>query len=879
MEIPESLSIKAKSTHTIPLGKVYFDIEDYLTTKDVQDMIRGAGQDFMVYDHFREDDLKSYLLHLPLQSFDLDVGNMFGDILNATDFSAINFQKSFSVPCLDTGLSKTLFFDISNYIFEVFDATLPLPIMTAGGEGQIQIKQNATAPQIEAPAFPLSCDGLYESLSFASGSLKVEIQPPATQTQEADFTLELEVSIQDDTKKVIAKSDLCNATNGSTITVPLDNVTLPSNVLVVLQGKVTGGGENVLHNYSVQVALSNDTVLKTIQKFNLGGLRVPLDFALDLSSLDNIYSLQIEQGSLQVLGNIPHSTGINTQIDRFETTGALESQKTDWTFAADVLLSATLDLSGKTIKPQNIDFAFSVAFDFADANLVFNDKGELPIDINAALCVNKIASATIKMQTGELGVCMNLIMPMLSCDMIKRVSFKKDDIKVFGSIYNGLPEGNDIGLSTNCPDFLITGQKTFAPALNTQEPQAESFEFSNQVPQNDSIQEAQRRLEFSPLPQSFLIEVGLSLPNQATIDGVDTFTINNIVPNVEYSIKTSVNFDFSYDSVTFDAGAIGQKEYAGSLEVNVGIDEIFSGLDDNIKDAINLDAIYLKSFPINVYCIKPDFNAHAFDSLKIKASANISSTDPDIQLIPKDTPLEFVDALPEFTSLGVWGDLPPESWQDTQSLVTLINKRAKDIVLNYNIGIDTTQSQEITVYKSDLDALPPDATTKLQISLVLELPLEFALKQDLEIDVLSLAGNTQEDLLGRESVDDWDYQKILDVIEEIDFNFIVDNNLVKGFDSTLYMINYHYFDSPKFVKLASNGSGAISLNREEAQKILSSWPFCPDLVYIIQESDQICVLQTSDNAPKRYALVPQIKLKVNGKYEIWNKNSDSDNSE
>ena len=107
-EIPKSVSIASHGAeYNAPLGSTGFETSDFLDIKSLKEKV--GGENFSIYDYRPSNDEKKvqrFLFAYPIHSVDFNVPNMMGNILEQSDFSNMNFEKSFTLPAIDNSNLK-----------------------------------------------------------------------------------------------------------------------------------------------------------------------------------------------------------------------------------------------------------------------------------------------------------------------------------------------------------------------------------------------------------------------------------------------------------------------------------------------------------------------------------------------------------------------------------------------------------------------------------------------------------------------------------------------------------------------------------------------------------------------------------------------------
>lgn len=478
--------------------------------------------------------------------------------------------------------------------------------------------------------------------------------------------------------------------------------------------------------------------------------------------------------------------------------------------------SYTANLSGKTISNGDMVIKGTIS---VSSNVVAGTqipaegigvKIEMGMDMNQGF-----KEATLEVPAGtNLDQDITTPLPEEMTKLVSSITFKTVGAAV--TLENGLPAGNDIGVTVSSTTLSITGKKETFPAQP--EPTTKKF-----LGQNVTLKPS----ENSNIDMKMKVE----LPGYDS--GANTFTVQNVKPGEKYSVGGSVAFEADWQQATVKT----DKPFEGAYPADGGEPMKLSELWKMIPEGI-----MFKEIGACLYLDAPMENFTMKGYMTMNEKPLWGSSDKP-ETLSKST-------APTGPAEGDWTEHvdPAKASVDlSQKLLEIMKGRPDSLSFNYSLN-----TEGVTIQKGQISgeqSLRAVMLMKLPLALEVDssqmvdkpenLPFE---GKGVPIDVFTLAKvysdepDANNDLFKREepwSLDD-EINKLLDQLQSMKMELDYTNELGMTLGAWFYDsgtgISKHF--------TLEQGTKTMELNfgLEEIKKIIKAYPFSPKLYVFIPDT-------------------------------------------
>jgi hypothetical protein len=904
---PKSVSVKSSgATYNVPLGSGSIAMSKYLSASKLQENIGSTAE---VYDYnnpaVKTDSgeiEQQFLINYPLTSIPLD----FSSYLDSMDFSSslskdiskdiaipsfddVTFQQNITVPDLDDTIANS---------FQSSTQTLSIPepgALTTWSTtdltyfpGGLSITINVSSP-------------VYTSIAYRSGYINITVAPPST-TPYSDFVFMATAKLEEDGTVLSSSGTIPqDLTSGGTLSIPLAGVTLGQKFTVLFDGSVSGGTLTNYNTYSVSSALSSVKISKvtgvTMSASDLGSSGiVSVNQTVSMSSVsDYLISAVVSSGSIAFKSALPDGwSGVNCDADVGLNGGVTVGTLSDATpVSGDMtqyLVNKYVDLSGKTITPNDIVITGTVTLSLDNATVVFpEDDSDVTVSMTGTCSIGSLGKTTVNIDklvdTSTLTQSITQDFPDEVVTYIKSITFS--EIGINGTVTNTLP-ANDMTAT-------VTVSSTMFQMNNISDSVALSGTDNTLAIKKEDVTVNPSSTNKTA---DFIVGVGLSNGGTGTYAANTSYiTFDTLSFGATYNFAAAMTCTYDWTSITLNTSSTEQKDTISTgLNMSTLLSDYLKGDTSNLLDNVELSGV--KAY---VYVKKPVFTANSdvtknpLDDLSfsgiIKAvsctldnDGNVTATTDIIDssgtnvsnlVVSDENGFEFCDDTVNFASkadsnllITAGDDLFTPYSADTTGLNDVFNAKPDNLGLYYDITLQNGSSGELTLTKTQVDALKSSTgTTAISISVAIVLPLSVDIVNDgIQIDnVLSLAGNEiTEDMLNRDSAtDSSDWKTYSDLVESITLTY-------KAINSTGLDFSAGFADSASGLSKSLTLDGkthTLSLSRDDIESIFNTYPFEPKISMKIADGT------VSIPRDAEFGITAILSATTDGEYVIWGEKS------
>ena len=820
LQPPSSIQIKASPRFEASLGSRTDDLAQL-----IQDKLHKSleGKDIKAYRYQPEGATDTrYLIYYPIKEVDLDVDKMLGQDI-APSFNKKFPKKEFAIPEIQKTINKDI--DLAEFDKQIVQKaqlnlthTIKPELVTA-----IQTALNlGSSPKTETiPDFEITFSD-FETIEFGENSfLDLEV----TGNTHITCTLErakLNANGEDITGtkqpdgKIKFNVSNKTITNKPTLTCTVSVSAISNDAALTIKA-------NVADNSTIKkvTGMNMDMVLNSTHGLTPQTIQVPDN--------EHFISGKIKTGSITVDAPTPASWKGITLKKSFKITqedGISINTGTPGTYTN---LAEPILLNNQSISKKPITITPKVKVSMDNATYVHTDK----LNLGVTFKIEEFSEVTLK-QPEELANIASITHDAASIkEMIQEITLKSGNPKIEVTLDHNLP--GTVGLKLDSTAFNIHDMQNFPRGNNT-----ETFTSSSTplVLTLGSI-------------TNFDVKPTITLPEADNGGTPKTFKLKDIKPGSTLKFSGDVKVTAEWEKVKLNA-------------IN---HELQTG------DAIDLQAFskYLKTAayeldilecPMHFYFSSAALKGQSINP-KIKISAEVtpasgSATTKTIYAADADAPAEvtlkseqlnfgtkdIITKIPE-ASFSIQKDAGNTNVRTT--FAELINEKPKSIKLKCNLSMSGTE-----ISKETIDNLK--GNSKLQIAVLIDAPLGFAIKNDITNkpikDILGslLEGSAKEnvnkqfekDIFRRESGSSKS-NEFLSFISTAAINLSVKNPLDKSLEMQFDLHNssgQSVLGTPKKLTLKKgHSSQAIGFTQEEIKKITETVPCKPHISLNLPKGD------------------------------------------
>lgn len=915
-KIPETVSVKTNADYNFSLGNFEKDFSENLSvSKMIGDLqLPNNGK---VYDYWpnKKGDTQAFLMYMPLQEIPIDIGSYFDKGTLAEKIESISFSKDIEVP--EVSFSFPVEFnldDVNKEINKQFVLAGPIQNYTAKQFGDI-LKQVADSITYEkgvlvVTAYEVSLEDIAK-LNAGTATIQSIANNIATSYYGS-------VSITSGYQTPLSgyfsngKAELVIPSNGfdfisDDINIYFTNIPSPSDYgykpLVFIAKidtdreyqikKVSGIGNTIsIPSVSFNQKIDSLAALKDsgVEECKIGDGSIDLDFDIpsEWKNVEITYGITMTGGIEATSGSVTVMSGNSNNI-------------------------GSINLSGKSIKAEEINVSAAVTLTVAGATIDFTKPPAISFDSN----ITRIETVTVKLSDTSLTQNVSQKLPDEALDILKKIKIGQCGIE--GTYTNTLPDGNGITLSVSSDFFGLDSTTQTIEGGKTNQ----SFKLLN----SDS-EIYTREIELTkddPAPagkfNAFDFNVDVTLPGGAN----DKVTVRNVRPGTTYSLAIEVTPVINWESVTLDTSSLPSK--SDKMATGFNPSTIFNSIDDVLGKDFS-DNIEIPDCNLYLYLTKPDLDVLdglSFDSTSISMFYGKKDGDnPPVKLgsFQKDfikngkykdendneIAIDFADSAPDLTIEQVKSIVETEedgktvqkevvtdtvvskmSASDASCLIKLndlltsvdeANEEGAELCIDYAVNLGGLSGDDgITITKEDLE----NATTNvgsIGIYAIIELPLSFKVAANSTINLKDLINkkdssesseeseDDNKDLFGRKDASDFtEIEKYLKVIDSAVINYRLDSFPIKTSDDIKFEITMgdNVNTIKKNLSFNTDEPEQIVITNDEVRQLLDMYPL------ELQTASVVFPNATSISIPrtKKLDVNLQIGITTDGTIELF----------
>ena len=916
-KIPETVSVKTNADYNFSLGNFEKDFSENLSvSKMIGDLqLPNNGK---VYDYWpnKKGDTQAFLMYMPLQEIPIDIGSYFDKGTLAEKIESISFSKDIEVP--EVSFSFPVEFnldDVNKEINKQFVLAGPIQNYTAKQFGDI-LKQVA------------------DSITYEKGVLVVTAY---------------EVSLEDIAKLNAGTATIQSIAN-NIATSYYGSVSITSGIQTPLSGYFSNGKAELVipsngfdfisddiniyftnipspsdYGYKPLVFIAKIDTDREYQIKKVSGIgntiSIPsVSFNQKIDSLEALKDSGVEEctigeGSIDLDFDIP-SEWKNVAITYGITmTGGIEATSGSCTASSSSSNNVgSIDLSGKSIKAEEINVNAAVGLTVAGATIDFTKPPAISFDSN----ITRIETVTVKLSDTSLSVADSQALPDEVFNILKAITLNQCGIE--GTYTNTLPGGVDnAGKPINAISLTVSSEFFgLASATKTIEGGKENEELKFLTPVDEEGNPIKRTIKLRKTPaaadefNAFDFDVQIALPGGDS----NKVTVSNVEPGKTYKLGIDVKPKIDWYSVTIDTASIPSQN--DKIGTGFNPSTIFDSINDVLGNGFS-DNISIPEGKLYLYLSKPNtdklssFEGLTGSSIKMylgDADKNYLPNPEDtatdkknqISILEESESINFVQ-VPELksiknedgsetviqnisnytTSLG-----EPIILSDLFNFETSSTAEGQQLCIDYNISLNTNNGKDgIEILSSDL-GLNLDGTSSeeetsadsIGIYAIIELPLSFTVAENTTIDLQNLINkkdseeseDENKDLFGRSEASGFDeIEKYLEVIEAAKIQYRLDSFPIKTSNNISLNLelcdgdNQTVFD--KELPFDTDATEPIEITNDDIKKLLNTYPLklkTAEITFAGKNGTEISIPRT-----KKLDVNLQIGITTDGTIELF----------
>lgn len=876
-QIPQKLSVKTDADYNFALGNFEKDFSENLSvSKMIGDLqLPNNGK---VYDYWpdKKGDTQAFLMYMPLQEIPIDIGSYFDKGSLAENIKNISFEKEIKVP--EVSFSFPVEFDLDDVNTEINKK-----FVLAG------LIQNYNASQFGAILKEVA-----DSISYEKGVLVVRayaIDSSYIGALNAGTTTIQDIVNEDNVYTSYYGSVSITSGNQAPLSGYFNNgkaeLVIPSSGFDFISDDININFSNIpdpsdYYNYQPLVFIAKIDTDREYQIKKVSGIgnniTIPsVSFDQKIDSLEALKDSGVEEctigeGSIDLDFDIPSEWKNVEIIYGIKLSGGIEATSVACTAVSGRSDNVgSIDLSGTSVKAEEINVSAAVALTIAGATIDFTKPPAISFNSN----ISRIETVTVKLSDTNLSVADSQPLPDEVFNILKAITLNQCGIE--GTYTNTLPGGVD-GAGNPVNAISLTVSSNFfglESATKTIEGGKEDEEFKILTPVDEEGKPIQRTIKLNKTPaaadefNAFDFDVQVALPGGEP----NKVTVSNVEPGKTYKLAINVTPKIDWYSVTIDTASIPSQN--DKIGTGFNPSTIFDSINDVLGNGFS-DNISIPEGKLYLYLSKPNtdklssFEGLTGSSIKMylgDADKNYLPNPKDtatdkknqISILEESESINFVQ-VPELksiknedgsetviqnisnytTSLG-----GPIILSDLFKFETSSTAEGQQLCIDYNISLNAKNGKDgIEIKSSDL-GMNLDGTSSVEgtgadsigIYAIIELPLSFTVAENTTIDLQNLINkkdseepeDENKDLFGRSEASGFDdIEKYLDIIESAKIQYRLDSFPIKT--SNNISLNLELCDGDNQTVLAkelpfdTDATEPIEITNDDIKKLLNTYP-------------------------------------------------------
>lgn len=909
---PKSVSVKSSGArYEVPLGTVEFNVSDKLSVSALQEKI-GDTADIYDYNAGGNDTVQEYIIDYPLSSIPLDFSSYLSnlDLLDQTA-NPTKWEKSEAKP--DVSFSKTISPDIANKINSAFDSGSPQTIrIYEPGSGNTLSTSDTTKYGSNGLSLDMTIsEPLFSTMSYYTGGINIIVQQSSTPS--SDFAFTVRAILKVDGKEVSSSGAAQNLTNGGTLIIPLDGVTLKPNFSIVFDGTTQNGTLLQEDTYSVSAAISDASKLKEVTGLTLtdsqlgSNSSVSISQDVDTSALNGyLISSVINEGSVSYNGVLPDGWSGVTCTSTVGISGGMTVASSDFTDVNDTsknyLINKTANLNNVALTPATTTIGGDIKLAVNNATVVFpKDGSAVTISINGTCSIASLGTTVIDeskmIDSSTLTTDVSKELPDTVKTYLKSIVFHTEDENTPSLGLTGTIDSNFDVADMTMKIAVASTMFNMTAASNY-----DTLNFATLSADNSfSIKQTNDVTVTPSLNSTADIKATVSLFGTNNSSHPEYVTLNSFVFGKTYYITPTYDVSYNWSTVTLDTSGIN---LSNTLKTGFNIKSI---LNSYLSDSNNtlLDNVEFNDIKSYLYVKEPAFTSTSAVTTnplsgiamsgKVQAvtytedsSGNIattaaitdssgndisyligsSSSTAELTLINDDSSIDFAtisknstDGIITTAKTTLFNTSSYSS--EINNITNIINVKPETLGLKYDMTFGKNGANELTLTKAQVNTLTSSSgTASINMSVAIVFPLSLDITDEIkDVNILKLSGNEiTDDLLNRDSADDsskWkDYAELVSYIE-CDYRIINSTGLVCSgvFSDTASGLS-------KTIT-CNNAEHALKLSRTEVDNIFDNYPFTPTMLMTFEKGN------VSIPRDAEFGVTATMAAETDGEYAIW----------
>lgn len=832
MEMPQTVSIKTDAVYEFPILDLSspamqekLDISSLLDFEKLLSSEDESESKFKVYKYNDGSKYQQYLLHMPLANLDFDFSKSFGDM----DFSTImqegfSIDKEIEIPTVGN-IDEKKPLDLSN-INKVLNGGISFIGDTPLSGNDLTV-QFADVPGTS-----------FEYIEYKNGSFIVDAgYDPLGRTAQGKLTLIYKDGVNPE--KILSSGTF----NDNKATIDISNQKIyKTGMYLRYEGSTPTVGFIATVSEGSQIAMAKAVTLPDTS-FNVPDVKVTIPFSMG----EDLGDVTINDGSLSVAIDdtwkaddpvindyqITVSGGLNCSVSKAEPTAQLVNAK---------------------IKSEDIEATAHVTVYIHNADINFNE----PPQVNVKTEIKEVTASVTMPDDFKTSISQNVDLPEDLKKFVNWITWKEIGFDVIAN--NTLPEGNDIsvkiwsdalGIPEGTPQTIVAGAENSEP-----------LSFKN-------ASESKTILNGTGAISSIDINGEIGLPGAEA----GKLIVSHVKPGDKYSVSLTITPKFEFKEANIKMPE--NTNFEGNFNTSINKKAMFKDLGSNVADA--LENIQISKLPLYLYANVPDILGDDsgfagtiktyYGKEKDDGTIEQISTDDEVNWILDDydketkvhkaKKIEFVQ-MPELTK-NEKGEVVAQLGKELIDFAGALNSSptgagAEDstLCISYNVGLQGTQDDSITLKGEDLERLKNAGSTSISVDVVLLLNLNFTLKAPIPLDLMEFINKEEEDdsntsgtgtgsttktdkerdLLNREEATDTaSYEKYLEAVKTA--SLIIEKTELPLAGTIQLQIDM--YNEPNNIQTIDFGNGKDTTIEINPAKFISTYPLEPQIKLIIGE--------------------------------------------
>lgn len=804
LQIPQKVSVKTDAEYNFQIGDFKTDFSESFNMQSLFENLNIGNA--RVYDYYptgSDVNVQKFLIKIPLLEIPVDFSSYFNSSALAGNLEGLSFSREVSIPSIALNVSQTV---SSNQVSSALNASF-----TFSGSNQfgtINFQTNFTSVTYSQGSFVISCP-------TATDSTRVTLRSGNRETS-AFFS-------------------------SGTATIPISNFPIYK-ASTTLEFSQNPGG-------TYWGTIASGSVLSRVEGITVDSpISIPtVNSSIDLSSYSSTFtSCTIDRGSLNTRITFPEAwSGITV------TYGMSASGGLSFTMPAEEGVSKTVNLSGKTITPQEISISTTMSFRLTNATFTLAD-----LTFAVSSQIEKFSSINLELTGLTTSFSQSQALPDSVIETVKSIGLGVCGLT--GTYTNTFPTGNNISLTASS-NFL-----GLAPSTQTFEAGTSNGEISLLTSGSHTVEIGSTAPKFN----SWDFSASIALPGSDS-SHPNRLIIQNVESGATYSLAMTLTPQIDWSQITIDTSGFSLNN---SSDLGFSLGSLFQEFDNQFHTSF-ANEIAVDSLPVYLYCSKPEVNENTdnpFENAAFSGSVSLytgstSTSSNTVELVDGSITFQNPPDL-QISNNVVKTDISGYRASIYKDLSSIINNGStENLHLDYNLSFTNGSGDpEIEITPSMLQST--SSASVIGVTAMIIVPLKFSTKANpLEIDIFSLMGGsmTSGDLFGRSSASDFDQiQEYLKTIRFVSLTYDAKKMLFYSNPDISLKVD---FTEPAISKTCKLSGDTLTVYGSEIDSMLSTYPLAAPSVKICIEPNTTLSISRVLGIDMSLAL----KIKTDGKVTLF----------